>query len=275
MKKWIAYYEQFLPRKQLVILSHGPQESVYDIASGCSIVELNRRGDDKNLDAHRWGTLTHFARGLLYQYTKVITSDVDEILVTDPDIGENIIEHVEKLPNNRVFHVNPMEIVHRPDLEPDLDESRPILEQRGYFRTNKWYAKPSISSSRHLEFKMDGHCTFDEIKFLPNVYMFHLKWVDQAQMLRRAEIRHELMRDDEGNLVVQAGGGWTRTMEQWREAFALMEQAPISEEPCDFEAYRAEIHATAHKHPQFGYQIFPRNEGKVLHHIPERFRTYF
>ena len=275
LKKWIGYWEQFLPRKQLVVLSHGPQESVYDIAQGCSIVELARRTDDKDLDAHRWGTLTHFARGLLFQYTKVVTSDVDEILVLDPEVGDNIVDHLEKLPNNRVFHVNPMEIVHRSDLEPDLDESAPILKQRQFFQTNKWYAKPSISSSRHLEWKMDGHCTFDDIKFLPEIYMFHLKWVDQKQMLRRAQIRHDLMRDGDGELFVKAGGGWTRTMEQWTEYFEILENKPITDEPCDYDQFRRDILASSYKHEQFGYWVFPRNESKVLYKVPERFSHFF
>ncbi len=275
LEKWIGYWSNYLPKKQLIILSHGPQEDVYQIAEGCSIVELARQADDKNLDAHRWGTLTHFARGLLFQYTKVITSDVDEILVLDPQAGDNIVDYIEKLPNNRVFHVNPMEVVHRPDLEDDIDPDAPILKQRKYFQTNKWYAKPSISSSKHIEWKMDGHCTFDDISFLPDVYMFHLKWMDRHHMMQRAQIRHDLMRDMHGELFVKAGGGWTRTMEEWSEYFELLMSKPISEDACDFDQFRADIKATSYKHPQFGYWVYPRNESKVLFEIPERFAHFF
>ncbi len=275
LKRWVDYYGQFVSRRNLVVLTHGRQDSVWDIAAGASIVELERNPDNKNLDAHRWATLGHFARGLLLQYTHVICVDVDEFLVSDPATGKSIVDVVSTISKNKVLHPNSVEIVHRTDLEQEFDFSRPVLVQRSYFRTNKWYSKPCMITDKSIMWKMDGHCTLREVDFHPDTYLFHLKWFDQNFLMQRSKVRHDMMRNSDGEVFMAAGGGWALPMDGWSEMFSKTQQMTISGLECDFAAYRSEILGSAIKHPTFDYYIYPRNTSKVLYKVPDRFLGLF
>lgn len=220
--------------------------------------------------------MTHFCRGLLLQYRQVICVDVDEFLVADPDCGKSLVELVAHMPRNQTWHTNSMEIVHRTDLEPEFDPGIPkILDQRGFFRTNSWYSKPCITTDKDIVWKMDGHCTYHKIRIHKDIFLVHLKWFDRDFVLKRAQIRHDFMRDETGKVFMNAGGMWGAGMEDWAREVNSFESMPISEEPCDFEVYRNGILAVAAPVGDDGVVNYPRQTSKVLYRVPDRFVGLF
>lgn len=241
LKLWVDYYARYTERKNLFVISHGPQDYVQDIARGCTIIEVNRREHYPGMDSDRWNFVTKFASGLTHMYDNVIYNDVDEVVVLDPEAGDDVIDYIERIPPEReVITPFPVELVHRRDHEHDFDYSRPMLAQRRFVRVNARYAKPCITR-KEIFWNPDGHASDYPKLFLDdNLYLFHLKWFDTNFHCERHNLRAQMTCIDAAGNVVNIGAGtWSRGMDSYRFMADQVLDQPIDASAVGFDFDRA------------------------------------
>lgn len=207
---WVKYYSRFTERRNLYVITHGPQDYAHDIAAGCNVVEMHRRPAYRAMDSDRFHMVGHFCSGLTYMFDTVVYNDVDELVVLDPDAGTDLVGHIEAVhPKIKVISPLGLEIIHRVDLESDFDPSRAMLAQRKFVRVNSWYCKPCITRVP-LVWGPDGHgAAHDTYTLSDDLYLFHLKWFDQKFHTDRHQDRVNMRgRDADGSEVVFGSGSW-------------------------------------------------------------------
>lgn len=215
LKLWIDYYLQFVERKDLHVICHGPQPYAEEIAEGCNIAVCDRDPTDGQMDRDRFAFVSSYCSALVGSNRRVIYNDVDEVIVLDPDHGDHLAEFLLGIDASiRVVSPLGLEIIHRTDLEGDYDYDRKMLSQRKYIRMSGHYTKPNITN-KELRFGPDGHgCSHDRLCLDERLLTFHLKWFDALFHLRRFRDRLDMraIRDDGTPINVGSGSwGWSET----------------------------------------------------------------
>lgn len=210
LRIWLAYYERFVPRTNLHIVTHGPQPNVHEIARGCTIVEAPRDPRDAQMERQRFDFISKYCSAQTEHHDRVVFNDVDEMVVLDPSIGDNLAEYLSGIDASiRVVTPLGIEIIHRTDLENDFDFGRGVFAQRRFVRTSGWYCKPCIINTEMI-WGPDGHgSSFPEFHHDENLFLVHLKWFDQTfHRARHRERVNMWFTDDSGTHVRIGGGSW-------------------------------------------------------------------
>lgn len=208
---WVKYYSRFTERRNLYVITHGPQDYAHEIAAGCNIVEVNRRAPYRAMDSDRFHLVNHFCSGLNYMFDWVVYNDVDELLVLDPEVGPDPVAYIDALDTRQeVVSALGVEIIHRVDLESDYDPRRAMLAQRKYMRLNAWYCKPCVTSIP-LRWGPDGHGSeHGTYNLSDDLYLFHLKWFDQKFHTDRHQDRLNMRgKNADGSDLVFGAGSWS------------------------------------------------------------------
>lgn len=211
LRKWVEYYAARTARRNLYVITHGPQDYAHEIAEGCNVIEVNRRAAYRSMDQDRFQLVNHLCSGLNHMFDWVVYNDVDELIVLDPEKGDDLIGYIEGLhPGRPVVSLLGLELIHRVDMEPDFDSRRGILAQRQFVRLNAWYCKPCLTSIP-LVWGPDGHGSqHDRYTLSEDLFLFHLKWFDQDFHIRRHEDRIAMRGEGvaPGEEVVIGAGSW-------------------------------------------------------------------
>lgn len=209
---WVRYYAKHTDRANLHIITHGPgQDYAYDIGHGCVISECPRDPLNPRLDQDRFVWITEYCARLTETHTRVICNDVDEIVVLDPECGDDLFGYIESFdPSVQVITPLGLEIVHQKYRENDYDYTRGLFNQRRWVRMNGWYSKPCITNTP-VVWGPDGHGSSHPAYHLDdNLYLFHLKWFDDQFHLNRHKDRLKLrFKDDAGEEVIVGAGSWS------------------------------------------------------------------
>jgi hypothetical protein len=271
---WVRYYSRHTDRRNLHVITHGPQPYVEEIAQGCTIIEIERDPRNPRLDQDRFAFINHYCGELTASHHRVIYNDVDEIIVLDPDFGTDLVGAIEALPvEDRVVTPLGLEIIHRPDMESDYDYSRGMFNQRRLVRINGWYTKPCITNTPVI-WGPDGHGSSHPAISLSNrLYLFHLKWFDEAFHVRRHQDRLKLrFKDDEGREVIVGAGSWGWSEQTYRLVTNSFLRMTIDRDGLgfDFSSQRARIlrSFSGNERGMFKIDWFAGGDLRVL---PERF----
>ncbi len=148
---WIKHYRNQVEVAHLYILDHdseGPgAELLRELKrAGVNVVPVHRR---VSFD-HTWlaQTVEHFQRFLLASYEAVLFNEVDEIIATAPGSGyRDLGEYAARVLDDRHKFVRctGYEVVHKPEEEPPIDWTAPVLGQRGWWYGSEKYSKPLLS----------------------------------------------------------------------------------------------------------------------------------
>ncbi|MFS4439211.1 hypothetical protein ACMA5I_13445 [Paracoccaceae bacterium GXU_MW_L88] len=274
LKVWLRYYRRFAAPEDIYVVTHGPQPYAHEMAEGCNVIEIERDPRNRRLDQDRFAYLSQFCSELTASYDRVIWNDVDEVIILDPDHGDDLIGYIESVPKrHEVITPLGLEIVHRADLESDYDYDRDMFCQRKFVRFNGWYSKPNTTSVP-IVWGPDGHgSTHHELYLDEKLYTFHLKWFDQDFHIQR-HIDRLNMRfvDDDGNEVHIGGGTWgwsSATYKVMSNSFLRMHILP-EDAPFEFPAERERSIRSFRGSPNGKYRMDWAVSGQ-LHHLPERF----
>jgi hypothetical protein len=130
--------------------------------------------------------VSRFQASLLCYYDAVIFSDPDEILIADPDKFSGLGDFVKQRCDQFVTAIG-VEVQHLPDIEGDIDFSRPILSQRRHVRFGADYCKTLISRIP-LVWRPGFHsCNYSPL-IDRDLFLFHLKTIDRnlsLELLKR------------------------------------------------------------------------------------------
>lgn len=196
LRIWIRHHEKLADgRSNLIVVSHGPDPKIDDIASGCSIIRLPEDDTPPAFEPSRREMFFGLVRAMLPYYRFVIIGDVDEILVLDPRVGENFAEYLNSITiDGNVLTVCNFNLIHDKRLEPgDIDLSKPVLSQRQHGAIAGGYCKPmifrgAVGSSEGS----DSHRVLGEkFQLDRNIICFHLAFFDQKLSIELANEKRD------------------------------------------------------------------------------------
>jgi len=276
LRLWVKYYTQFVPRENMFILVDGPESALPDGLEGCQIITFPQGAVGPGWDVRRWNFLSQFASALTTRFDLVVGGDVDEIIVLDPQVGDDPFAHVLCETTAPVISPFAIEVVHRVDLEGELDQSRPVLAQRAFGRVNMWYSKPCIIRTP-VQWGLGQHfSTHPELHLSPTLYNFHLRFVDYDMLMHRQESRVAHVSNADGKVVKGvAGAGWQQeTSDVGDFLHSFVTHGPPQESNFAFGPLRRRMYR-AWAQGRGGYWRHARVHRMTTYRIPKRFRTAF
>ncbi|MEZ5912830.1 MAG: glycosyltransferase family 2 protein [Paracoccaceae bacterium] len=278
LDRWIRWYGGQIGRENCYVLRHGEDGEIDRIAKGANIVHLPNPDDKSGFDRRRWIALSKFASGLTMYYNWVLCGDVDEIVAVDPARSQSLPDYLDaKFATGRApMVISPfaVEIVHTPASEKaKIAKTKPILSVRRNFRLNSNYAKPCITRGR-IGFSVGGHgSNFGRVPLDPHLYLFHLRYVDDAMSRARLQSRKAWMEDKNG--PVEATGRRKSTWDQGEEAFDILSAMEPVAETIDFPDFRKAMVEGRTRAESTGNWFFRNMRSKELYRLPERFASLF
>ena len=276
LKLWISYYGQFVPRENMFIIVDGADSTLPDGLEGCQIITFPKGKVAPGWDKRRWEFLSHFASALTARFDLVVGGDVDELIVLDPQFGDDPFAHILADTTAPVISPFAIELVHRVDLEAPLDQSRPILAQRAFGRINMWYSKPCIIRAP-IRWSLGQHfSTHPELHLSQKLFLFHLRYLDHDMLLRRQKLRMAHVSDADGAVVSGvAGVGWQQEASEISDFLhSFVTHGPPVETNFAFGPLRKRMYRGWEK-GRGGFWKHARVHRMTTYRIPERFRTAF
>jgi hypothetical protein len=274
---WVAYYSRFVSREHLYILCDGLEQRLPVGCDGCQVLRLPEQAAESGWDEARWRMLSDFASALLARYDTVVLNDVDEIIVLDPQHGEDLLSELAATREIGVISPFALELVHRTDLEPErLDPDRRILGQRRYVRLNASYCKPCVTS-RKLRWSLGGHYSDHPLLSLSRrLFLFHLKYVDRELLLARQAKRLGLVKGDGSHKNGVAGPGWSKSVSEIDSFLAsFVAKGPPESTDCRFDWQRRRIEASWAHDDESGLWTHRTFHNRRTYELPNRFMGLF
>jgi hypothetical protein len=200
---WVDYYRTQIGASDLFVLNHDSTGEGADVLSellakfGINVIPVHRR---VSFD-HRWlaHTVQLFQRFLLNSYRAVLFIEVDEIVATTPDSKyDNLEQYAAGVIGSKKLLGKPREyvrctgyeVVHKPEEEPTLDWSKPLLQQRTWWYHSVLYSKTLLSMTP-LEWKRGFHALSNRKarikKMEDDLVLIHLHKIDFDFCLARHE----------------------------------------------------------------------------------------
>jgi hypothetical protein len=274
---WIDHYAQFVPKSQLFILVDGAHRSLPPQAQGCQVIVLPHVTPGPGWDRARWQMISSFTATLLHRFDVVAFNDVDEILLADPDCGQDLLTLLMRAQQVGVISPFALELLHRTDLEPTpLHARAPVLSQRRYARINASYCKPCITA-RPLNWSIGGHYSdFEALNLDPHLYLLHLRFADRDMLLARQNSRQALMTPTADGAEVVAGAGWAKgakEMEHFLQSF--VDAGPPIDGDFSFDWQRKRITKSWAHDETAGIWRHDKLHNRKTYTIPPRFAALF
>lgn len=190
LERWVAYYGSELGNENLYIILDGTDQDEPQNADGANIIklphtEMSRAAGDK----YRIGKISDLANELFKTYDIVIGCDSDEFLVVDPTTKKSLREYLSSIKIKTTVSGLGLDIGQNMKTEKQLDQSKPMLEQRRYALLSTRYTKPVVinkpvhwGSGFH---SVKGH----NFHIDKNLYLFHFGAVDMKMLQDKAKKR--------------------------------------------------------------------------------------
>ncbi len=275
LEKYVGYYSRHIGRENIFIFSHGNDPRHRDIARGANVMALPCDPGLKYFDRRRWFTLSLFSSALKPFYDWTITSDVDELVILDPAVGDNLGGYLEtKYPDMGTApkSISPfaLELVHSPEHEPAaLDRAANILAQRRIFRPSANYSKPCLTCAI-VRFSPGGHVNnLGPQTLADDLYLLHLRFFDQDHITSRLKLRADQVQNmDWITQENRDSHSWVRSLETYRDVARL----PLLGEDIRQEKMRA-LMLKQRQHPKTKAFGWGRAKSSNLYTIPERFAS--
>lgn len=270
LSAWLRHYGGLFGRENCYVVNHGRGEEVARMAEGCNVIGIP--GDPhKNFDMKRWRMLNNVVMGLRCYYTHVIVGDVDELVVLDPEAGTDLKTWLAGQPNDRVLTPLGLEVIHRPELEPDPVGDR-IIGPRRHVRPAPHYSKPCVVSVG-TKIARGGHFTqYDKLHTPDPLYLLHLKFCDFGAYVAAMDRRNAVTGALDGSVKdIAIGRHWfaeargeDRAVFDAFAALEMVEGFPVG-------PLRKKMHRSWKARGNTGYWAFDRPEPAVQFRLPERF----
>lgn len=267
---WLRHYGGLFGRENCYVINHGRGEAVAEQAAGCNVIGIP--GDPhRNFDVKRWGLLNNLVGGLRRYYRHVIVGDVDELVVADPEFGQDLKGFLEAAPEGRILTPVGLEVVHRIDIEAAPIEGA-ILGPRRHVRLAPHYSKPCVISTP-AKLSRGGHfAQYPKLHTPDQLYLMHLKFCDAGQYSAAMD-RRNAVTAEVGGAVKDTAIGRHWFAEARGEDRAVFEEFAARElvEGFDLRRVRKKMHRSFKPRGETGYFAFDRPESEVQYRLPDRF----
>lgn len=198
LKRWYDYYSNQVGAENLFVLSHGNDPMHREIAQGANIINTPRHPALPKFDRRRWNLMADLASGLLNFYNWMLVTDVDEMVVVDPDKSPSLVQYLSETYPTGVQApkcISPLglNIYHVPKEEPlPIVPDETILSRRRFFVPSRVYSKPTLVRSA-VRFGPGGHRNNLGVRTLSDdLYLIHLNWYDASESTARLKGKHDV-----------------------------------------------------------------------------------
>ena len=182
---WLSYYSRYFQPEDIYVLTHNSKEDhMRESREKYKFNELEKNYGEIFDSGIQLEIVKETQKELLGTYDYVLYTDIDEIVIPDPDLFTGLDSFIDKFKQDYIY-CKGYEILHNTELEPDLDISKPpLLQQRKYWAFNINISKPLLSRIPlnwiHGFHQLDEDNTYDKVcqKIDPRLYLLHLKRID-------------------------------------------------------------------------------------------------
>lgn len=277
LKRWYDYYAGQVGAENLYIFSHGNDPQHHKIAPLANVIGIPRDPTMHMFDRRRWRMLSRFVSGIMQFYNWVILSDVDEIVIVDPDAAPGILPYLKAHywdPATAPKNIAPLclELIHYPQDETlPVEDNATILSRRRTFRPSRNYSKPCLVRDE-VTFRPGGHLNNLSRRHMPDhMYLLHLKYFDRGQNETRAQDRSDaILSPGAVDNKYAKMGTWYATNDHHQ---TILDGLTFAGEDIALTEFRAKLSRQKEKAPNrfvYGYA-----KSQHLYRIPQRFETVF
>ncbi len=190
LPRWLDYYGRQVGVENLVVLD---DNTVDGSTTGlpCTTYRLPAEPWKQDWARTRAQLANAFARGLLACNDVVIFTDADEFLVPDPAQYAGLREYLSDRRDRMIVAPLALEVMHNAKLEPALDPTRPVLEQRRFVKASPGMCKPLLKRIPE-RWQPAFHAIHSPFEIDPALWMFHLKYCDVTLLEKVAEERRRI-----------------------------------------------------------------------------------
>lgn len=190
LKRWVNYYAKQFERKHLYVISQGNDPMHAEIASGCNVIGIPRDGSLYRHERRMGNILTNFCAGLLRYYNWMIVGQVDEIIVLDPEQGDDVAGYLRRYETGApdmegevpdVLTPFGIEILPHAQVKAEVrDAAEPVIQYQHRFRVDPMLSKPCIVRKEVKTFEAASEPSHDAGYMDPHLYLMHLRYCDEA-----------------------------------------------------------------------------------------------
>ncbi len=177
---WSRHYARQVGADHCYVVDHGSTEPLI-LPPGMNVIRIPRSPHD---DLKRALFVSSLVEGLLEYYDWVIHTDVDELVLADPDHYKDLPSFCDRVRTDTVTAIG-LDIQQVPALEPPLNLQRRLGEQRNWVRFTSAMCKP-VLTRKPLIWSPGFHCADAPLSF-DALYLFHLHWADETIGMNRLE----------------------------------------------------------------------------------------
>lgn len=202
LRKWVEYYGRELGKENLYIFFDGMDQQVPSFCDGTNTQLCVKNTENiVSADKARVRFLSERACDLFAKgYELVIGTDADEFLVVDPSVGMGLADFLSVQKIRTSISGLGLDFGQKLGEEPDIDPSRPFLQQRHYAQVGTRYTKTSVISEPCLWgsgfHRVKGH----NFHICKDLYLMHFGYFDMAKLQSRFSDKDRL------------ATGWSRHM---------------------------------------------------------------
>ncbi len=185
MPIWARYYGGVFGAERCYVIDHGSDDGSTAELGNVNILRIPR-SPKHNLK--RANFVSNFVTSLLEWYETVIYTDIDEILVPDPDKYADLADFCDRIVHPVVTAIG-LNLYHVPEERP-IQPGKPILSQRKWGRFLFSMCKPLVTK---VPIKwVPGFHTADHPMVFDNLYHFHLHDYDLDVTVKRLAMTREM-----------------------------------------------------------------------------------
>ncbi|WP_138464739.1 glycosyltransferase family 2 protein [Poseidonocella sp. HB161398] len=233
---WFRYYSRIFGAENLFIIDHSSARAIVEMldpelrGSRVNTFCLPPRAEtsdikrERSFDKQRFTAISGFIGGLLAFYDLVLFNDADEIFVADPARYRDLADYLDRSSlRGQIAAGIGVELFHDRHSEAAFDSAAPIFSQRRNVFLSPLYSKPHILGRPST---LSPHAVADPFILDPDLYLFHLKFVDAGHLYNRQEVRR---RAGESDPVLWESWKWEGSVAQGQ--LTKFEALPIAQKP--------------------------------------------
>ncbi|MGF9759449.1 glycosyltransferase family 2 protein [Microvirga sp. 0TCS3.31] len=269
---WLRHYAREVGIDSCYVVDHGSTDGSTANLGGANIIRLPRSPQNNELRTKFIGELTN---SLLKYYDYVLYTDCDELLVADPRKYAGLKDYCTRVRPEYTTSIG-LDVLHKTDVEGDLDPQNLISLQRSYVHYSSAMNKPNLTSTEVVW--SPGFHSRQTPAVFNDIFLFHLRYVDLGHTLDRLAITRSMdwMRADAGAHQRVTDDSMVSMMRNWGNQ-PVVDGDPFSANYGILAAYLKEFKDAEQKsHPQQEtYWVNTILFGKELLRLPAEFRGSF
>lgn len=271
LPRWLAHYGRELGHERLLVIDDASTDGSTDKLP-CPVIKLNgtwRPGWTRG----RRTMVCALAKSMLAGHDVVIFTDVDEFLVADPDRYTGLVDYLAWNTQPVIAPVA-VNLLHDADVEPALDQTRLVTEQRSLVKFAPVMCKPSITRVAE-EWSAGFHGIRHEYRIHPDLLMLHLKFSDVDELAHSSASRHGLFTESQRG---HQGSSWSQEAEALAAQLREWTSPARKSRPQELDPYGLKTKRLVKQNSETGYfqaagsQLLAMSS-RPLRTLPERFRV--